>query len=382
MLLSLGLLQLASLATASPLLIGRDLDSNIDANLYKRIAPPYCGSGGFSRFASVLVANSASSFCSGYLSIQTVSIPVTDTLQTYKTATATIDEYKSTTVVVATRTSYFTVSTTVNTVPTTVATRVTSSTSTITSRITPPATTETTTVWYTPGVAKRDGPGTSLPRYVAGFAPPAISSGCSCLDIPTPSTTGTEYVYHTNTVPEQVTRTITNTIESTLTISTTSTIKVTFYVPVTSISTSVIRTTTTVTVPTPTSTSTISSAIRPQCTAILAKQKIFVSVNVQRSYIYPFTTTHIGTNGGENSYSQCCELCYRSTNCAFYYLYPAQTTDWRCQIISSYSQVNQGITAQCPLGRLTTEGASDPRGAWALDQPRGIGPCFGFTVPV
>ncbi|KAF3927895.1 hypothetical protein ABW20_dc0106056 [Dactylellina cionopaga] len=91
----LGIAQLASLTLASPLAVP-------DYKLLDRRAPAYCGSGGISKLAFTLSASSATPFCSSYLSIQTVTIPATETLQTYTTVTATVDEYTATTQTVAT----------------------------------------------------------------------------------------------------------------------------------------------------------------------------------------------------------------------------------------------------------------------------------------
>ncbi|KAF3935203.1 hypothetical protein ABW19_dt0200385 [Dactylella cylindrospora] len=377
--LLLSLAQLACLTTASPLAARED-------GVYKR-APVYCNSGGFSRLASTLSVNSATPFCSDWLSITTVTVPATETAQTYLTVTTTVDEYASTTEVVTTETFWSTITTIANTAPTTVAISIEVRTSTLTTTFTPsPSITVTSTAWYTRTAAKRDElnrrSGT-IPSYLGGFAPPAISSVCSCLDIPIPSTTVAETTYNPNTINTKVTRTITNTIKATLTISSASTVRATSYVPVTSISTTTVNTITTVTAAAPTYTSVVSSAFRPQCTAILARPKLWTAIQPKRAYSYPFATTPI-PNGGlnEDTFSQCCELCYNSPNCGQFYTYNSGSAGWRCQIITTYTQVSTGISAQCPLGRVTGEGVTGPA-AWVPgNQARGIGPCYGYDVPI
>ncbi|EGX53113.1 hypothetical protein AOL_s00007g62 [Orbilia oligospora ATCC 24927] len=371
----LGLAQLAAIALASPI------------SLQKR-APEYCSSGGISRLGSLLDVNSATAFCSEYLAIPTVTIPATETLQTYTTVTSTIDQYEATTQTISTQTLWATISTTVATVPTTVATSVSTSVSISTFTVTPARVTIATTAWYTAGVAKRDEAevvkrAAETPAFVKGFAPHAISSACSCLDVPSPSVTATETVYNPNTINTQVTKTITNTVHATLTLSSTSTVRLTSYVPITKISTYISTTITTITTATPTFTSTISSAFRPQCTAILSRPKLFTAIQPLRSWSYPFATTGI-PNGGLNepTFGQCCELCYRTPDCGQYYTYQARPGDWRCQIIYSYGAVPQGVSAQCPNGRVVGEGVSGPAAWVAGNQARGIGPCYGYTVPV
>ncbi|KAF3311896.1 hypothetical protein TWF173_007981 [Orbilia oligospora] len=273
-------------------------------------------------------------------------------------------------------------------IPTTVATSVSTSVSISTFTVTPARVTITTTAWYTAGVAKRDEAevvkrAAETPAFVKGFAPHAISSACSCLDVPSPSVTATETVYNPNTINTQVTKTITNTVHATLTLSSTSTVRLTSYVPITKISTYISTTITTTTTATPTFTSTISSAFRPQCTAILSRPKLFTAIQPLRSWSYPFATTGI-PNGdlNEPTFGQCCELCYRTPDCGQYYTYQARPGDWRCQIIYSYGAVPQGVSAQCPNGRVVGEGVSGPAAWVAGNQARGIGPCYGYTVPV
>ncbi|KAK6523385.1 hypothetical protein TWF281_001365 [Arthrobotrys megalospora] len=371
----LGLAQLATLATASPL-------------LHQKRAPGYCESGGISRLADFLIADAptATSFCSEFLAIPTITVPATQTIETYTTLTQTIDKFETRTETIATNTLRFTVTTTVATVPTVVATSSITRTDTLTSTVTPARVTTTTTVWYTRRPAKRDGiekRALPTPTYLLGFSGPAISSACRCLDIPTPSVTATQTVYDPKTVETSVTKTVTNAVFATLTISTTTTISVTSYVPVTTTLTFSTNTLTTVTGTTPTSTVTISSAYRPQCTALLSRPKLYTAIQPKRSYSYPFATTLIpGGGNDEDTFSKCCELCYSSPNCAQFYTYNSGSQGYRCQIISSYTQVNSGITAQCPLGRLTNEGVSGPAAWTPSNQARGIGPCYGYDVPI
>ncbi|KAK6352126.1 hypothetical protein TWF730_008957 [Orbilia blumenaviensis] len=369
-----GLAHLAAVTFASPIAL-------------EKRAPEYCNSGGISRLASLLDSNSATAFCSQYLAIPTITVPATQTLESYTTVTATVDEYEATTQTVSTETLLFTVTTVVATVPTTVATSVQTSTSISTSTVTPDRVTITTTVWYTAGVQKREvgleKRDIEVPGYIRGFASAVVSSACKCLDIPSPSVTATETVYNPNTINTQVTKTVTNIVHATLTVSSTSTVRQTSYVPVTSISTYVSTTITTITAATPTFTSTISSAFRPQCTAILSRPKLYTAIQPRRSWAYPFATTPI-PNGGLNEYtfSQCCEFCYKATDCGQFYTYQASPGDWRCQIIFSYDTVTTGVSAQCPKGRVEGEGVSG-QAVWAPgNQARGIGPCYGYNVPI
>ncbi|KAK6339929.1 hypothetical protein TWF718_009318 [Orbilia javanica] len=370
----LGLTQLAAIAIASPI------------SLQKR-APEYCISGGFSRYAALFSVNSATAFCSEFLAIPTITVSATETLQTYTTVTTTVDQYEATTQTVSTQTLWTTISTTVATAPTTVATSVTTSVRVSTSTVTPATVTTTITAWYTLGVAKRGEPAAKraaeTPNFVYGVAPIAVSSACSCLEIPTPSVTVTETAYNPNTINTQVTKTITNTVHATLTVSSTSTVRLTSYVPITSISTYISNTITTVTAATPTFTSTISSAFRPQCTAILSRPKLYTAIQPRRSWSYPFATTGI-PNGGlnEQTFSQCCELCYRTPDCGQYYTFQRTPNDWQCQIIYSYNTVSSGVSAQCPKGRVDGEGVTGPAVWTASNQARGIGPCYGYDIPV
>ncbi|KAK6499120.1 hypothetical protein TWF481_011691 [Arthrobotrys musiformis] len=369
-----SLAQLAAITFASPI------------SLQKR-APGYCSSGGIANIASRLNDDSATAFCSQYLAIPTVTIPATEVIQTYTTITSTVDEYQATTQTVSTQTVWSTISTTVATVPSTVATSVTTSISISTFVVTPATVTTTATVWYTPGVAKRDEPiarrAAETPAVLLGVSPPAISSACACLDIPTPSVTATQTTYNPNTINTKVTKTITNTVHATLTVSSTSTIRLTSYVPITSISTFRSTTVTTITTTTPTYTATFSTAFRPQCTAILSRPKLYTAIQPLRSWAYPFATTPI-PNGGNNesTFSQCCELCYRTPDCGQYYTYMRTTNDWQCQIIYAYNTVTTGVSAQCPKGRVSGEGVSGPAVWVAGNQARGIGPCYGYTVPI
>ncbi|KAF3203862.1 hypothetical protein TWF106_007579 [Orbilia oligospora] len=167
----LGLAQLATITLASSI------------SLQKR-APEYCGSGGISRLASLFDVNSATAFYSEYLAIPTVTVPATEILQTYTTATSTIDQHEATTQNVSTQTLWATISTTVATVPTTVATPVSTSVSISTFTVTPARAIIMTTAWYTAGAAKRDEAeflqrAAETPAFVKGSALSAISSACS-----------------------------------------------------------------------------------------------------------------------------------------------------------------------------------------------------------
>ncbi|KAK6337232.1 hypothetical protein TWF718_010013 [Orbilia javanica] len=356
--------------------------------LQKRVAPAFCGSGGVSRLASRLAVNSAISFCSEYLGIETSTVSQTETSQTYTIATTTIDEFVSTTQTVLTETIVFTSTTTDTTRPTTVTTS--TSISTLVSTITtyPSTVTITESIWYTSSTVKKRGvpaieTTTSVPGYLAGFAPPAISSGCSCLDIPTPVTNITETTYSPSTISTVVIRAITNTINATLTISTTSTLELTSYVPTTFITSATsisIRTVTSIL----TVTSTQSVAYRPQCTGILEKQKLYNGIQPRRQYTYPFATTPIRNSlGGEDTFSQCCERCYAVPDCAQFYAYAATLFSWRCQIIYSTTPVSTGISQLCPKGVVPGEGVSGRTGIFTPGLSRGIGPCYGYAdVPI
>ncbi|KAK6526174.1 hypothetical protein TWF281_011209 [Arthrobotrys megalospora] len=310
--LALTIVNLAEYSIASP--AGERFD------LQKRVVPDFCTSEGVSRLASLLSANTASPFCSEYLSTGTVTVSQTETSQTYTTATTTINEFISTTQTVLTETLAFTVTTTDATRPTVIATSTSISITTTTFTTYPVTVTVVTSVWYTSSTVKKRGAietTASVPAFLAGFAPPAISSGCSCLDIPSPTASVTETTYVPNTLSTELTTTITNTLNATLTVSTTFTVQVTSYTPATSLTTFTSTTTRTVTGGPRTSTLTISIPYRPQCTGILGGQKLFNSVQPRRPYTYPFVTTPIQNgSGGEDTFSQCCELCYRIPDCA------------------------------------------------------------------
>ncbi|KAK6513238.1 hypothetical protein TWF506_009398 [Arthrobotrys conoides] len=379
-LLAFGFVNIAELSFASP--AGERLD------LHKRVAPEFCSSGGLSRLASRLSANSATSFCSEYLGIETATISQTETSQTFTIATTTIDVFISTTETVVTETIALTVTTTDATRPTTVATStsIINLASTVTTY--PFTVTFITSTWYTSSTVKKRGipiieTTASVPAYLVGFAPPAISSGCSCLDIPTPSISVTETTYVPSTISTVVIRTVTNTINATLTVSTTSTLAVTSYVPATlitaatSLSIQTVSATTTVTV-------TRSFAYRPQCTAILSGQKLYNGVQPLRQYTYPFSTTPIQNSlGGEDTFSQCCEQCYAVPDCAQFYAYAATLSTWRCQIIFSTTSVTTRISPLCPKGVVPSEGVSGRTGTFTPGLSRGIGPCYGYAgVPI
>ncbi|KAF3308348.1 hypothetical protein TWF173_001315 [Orbilia oligospora] len=357
-------------------------------DLHKRVVPEFCSSGGLSRLASRLSANSATSFCNEYLGIETATVSQTETSQTYTITTTTIDVFISTTETVFTETIAFTVTTTDATRPTTVATL--TSVATLVSTITtyPATVTAITSTWYTSSTVKKRGipvieTTVSVPAYLAGFAPPAISSGCSCLDIPTPVTSVTETTYVPSTISTVVIRTITNTINATLTVPTTTTLEVTSYVPATlitaatSLSIQTVAATTTITL-------TRSTAYRPQCTGILEGRKLFNGVQPLRQYTYPFSTTPIQNSlGGEDTFSQCCEQCYAVPDCAQFYAYAATLSSWRCQIIFSTTSVSTGISPLCPKGVVAGEGVSGRTGIFTPGLSRGIGPCYGYAdVPI
>ncbi|KAK6508034.1 hypothetical protein TWF481_006450 [Arthrobotrys musiformis] len=122
------------------------------------------------------------------------------------------------------RTLALTVTTTDATRPTTVTTSTSVSTSISTTTTYTSTVTFVTSTWYTSSTVRKRGiPGViettaPVPAYLAGFAPPAISSGCSCLDIPSPTISVTETTYVPSTISTVVIRTITNTINATLTV--------------------------------------------------------------------------------------------------------------------------------------------------------------------
>ncbi|KAF3117353.1 hypothetical protein TWF103_007491 [Orbilia oligospora] len=351
-LLAFTIASLAELSFASP--------AGGRFNLHKRVVPEFCGSGGLSRLASRLSANSATSFCNEYLGIETATVSQTETSQTYTIATTTIDVFISTTETVFTETISFTVTTTDATRPTTVATLTSIATSVSTITTYPATVTVITSTWYTSSTVKKRGipvieTTVSVPDYLAGFAPPALSSGCSCLDIPTPVTS----------------------VPTTTTLEATSYVPATLITAATSLSIQTVTATTTITL-------TRSTAYRPQCTGILEGRKLFNGVQPLRQYTYPFSTTPIQNSlGGEDTFSQCCEQCYAVPDCAQFYAYAATLSSWRCQIIFSTTSVSTGISPLCPKGVVAGEGVSGRTGIFTPGLSRGIGPCYGYAdVPI
>ncbi|EPS41492.1 hypothetical protein H072_4636 [Dactylellina haptotyla CBS 200.50] len=344
-------------------------------------------------FVNLLKAKGATSFCSSYLDIQTITVTASATVQTYTTTTTTIQETVTATVTAATEAISFSETIVTATLPTTVSTNTIIVPSTSIVYSTPVAATTTTTIYYTAGVAKPravelEERAIQLPPYVAGFASAAISSGCSCLSIPTPTTTVTTTSTNPNTIQTQTTKTETDTKYVTLTVSTTITAGVITYTPVTAQTTSTNVVISTSTLPQQTTTVTTTVTIRPQCTAILSGKRLYEAIGSNRilAAYNPTNEARVPGDGTmETTQSACCELCYNYPGCIYYSVVPPTSTGQLaiCRQFYNFQPVPEGVTPMCPQGR-PSYGTTliNRRGTYEVNKAYGIGPCLGLEPPV
>ncbi|KAF3939574.1 hypothetical protein ABW19_dt0201026 [Dactylella cylindrospora] len=277
-------------------------------------------------FVSLLKANKATPFCSEFLNIQTVSIPFTETTQAYTTSTSTIETTVTTTVAAATEVLSLQETRVVLTLPTTVVTSTIPAQYLSTIYVTPTPVVVTSTQYYTSTAVKArdvelDERGVNIPLFLRGFAGSAISKGCSCLDIPTPSVTFTATATQSHTIQTQITEIKTNTHYVTVTTRTTATVPATSYAPVTALTTSTSTVFTTSTLPASTITSTFSIPFRPQCTGLLAKKKLvqWVATNGRRGAYSPRNDFALPGNGADEiTHSICCESAYKTPDALYF----------------------------------------------------------------
>ncbi|KAK6506916.1 hypothetical protein TWF481_005374 [Arthrobotrys musiformis] len=341
------------------------------------------------KVVSLLKVQQATAFCSSYLNIQTVSVPATQVVQTYLTTTATIDETVTQTVTAATDVLTFAETQVIATLPTTVATSTLVVASTTTVFSTPPAKTVTTTTYTTAFAAKRDmeieARNIQIPPFIAGFAPPAISKACSCLELPTPTITVTSTSVNPNTIQTQTTKTETNTKYVTVTVSTTNTAKITTYTPVTSTFTSTNVVTTTSVLPEETVTRTKSTPFRPECTSLLAKSKLvqYIVTPGRRAAYSPLNEPKVpGDASSEYTQSLCCEMAYTVTDCLSAAVLPDNAGGWICRRYYAYDAAPSGVSELCPKGRPAGDSIGPRVGAYELYKSNIVGPCLGYTMPL
>ncbi|KAK6540656.1 hypothetical protein TWF694_008049 [Orbilia ellipsospora] len=335
-------------------------------------------------YVDLLRLNGATPFCSSFLAIRTRTQTVTGSAANANAATVTFTQTATITRVDRTIVDSFTVTTTDATVPTTVATVTITqaSTSTITQYVTPSAVIIPTTVYTTPGAARRrtidiapaavEKRGLPVLHIMVGFNPGVISQACSCFSIPTPVTTITARNTYASTATVTFTSTQTKAISTEISI--TETIHQTSYVPITISTTVTPSTTTTITVATPTQTQTVYVAIPPQCQNILSGQKLWGTLRSYRMLNYA-SIPSMNVPDTELGWSICCTVCYNDLpNCNQYvgYLLSDGTRDCSWRVATDVQ--SSGVTAQCPNG-VASSPTKDRNGQPAIGY--GLGPCFG-----
>ncbi|KAK6362077.1 hypothetical protein TWF730_005775 [Orbilia blumenaviensis] len=352
---------------------------------------PVCGS--IQNFVDVLKINKATAFCSSFLDIKTVSVPATQVIDTYVTATATVTETVTKTTTDATEIISFTESATVTAATTKTIFTHDIELTTVYITQAPYTVRRDATTYTTPLPAKRsvdaEKESVKLPPFVAGFASRAISKACFCLELPTPTVTVTSTSVRSNTIQTQITKTETDIKHETLTIRTTDTKALTHWSP--TVTTTVTSTTSTVPIvaylPRSTITTTVTTtlAFRPQCTGILEKPKLHKQIFLEGNRgIAWFAEGDLQVpDTSEYSHGICCESGYSSANVAYVSITRTGDQSWTCRRYFPISRLfGAPTTEQCPFGRGSRDQALGRHGTYADGISYIVGPCLGVDAPV
>ncbi|KAK6524334.1 hypothetical protein TWF281_011242 [Arthrobotrys megalospora] len=335
---------------------------------------------------SLLKAQNATPFCSSWLQIPTQTIFTTNVIPTTTTQVDNTIVFTTVTIIAQTNTATLSETRTLATLPTVVQTSVVPSVSIFVSTVTPARVTETTTVWTTPVVKREvEERGVPLPPWIRGFATPAISSACSCLDIPKSSVTQTVTEYASNTVLTTSTIVSTDTALSTAQTSVTLTFYTTLYVPTTTFSTAVTVPTTVTTLATPTTTSTIFRPLPTACFNILSGNKLVTQAGPGRN-IGPSPDQSVQRFFAvrtEFTLSQCCAHAYEVPNCGVWFFSDrgaaAGAQRYACRPWTNTDQLGNNISPICPRG---TVGDGQSNVSFQGQTGFGIGPCYGKYVVI
>ncbi|TGO07670.1 hypothetical protein BTUL_0255g00010 [Botrytis tulipae] len=335
---------------------------------------------------NLITLNHGESFCSSYLGIQTSTIVktttksfTTTTVLPVQTSTTTVVTGTETTTLTSLATSQTTATATVFTFSESTQTNVVSVTSTLTASPVYPTKTSGTPG---PPPAKRSVAALSgrtlpdIPAWLVGYSAASISAACSCLNLPTPSTTSVVTASQTSTVistPPAVTSSV-----LTKTVVTTTTTSVS-----TQTDTQTLTSVTGTNTVTQTSTSTTVATETP---TILSCPSIeYALPGYQQSFTNP-TQSNTTVARTDVTLFACCDLCFKTRNCYSFYWGGIRTTGPQemgyCAYftyISSPSTVISNPPQACPLGVDTREQVN-----YALPRPiqaYGAGPCDLSGVP-
>ncbi|TGO35540.1 hypothetical protein BHYA_0154g00020 [Botrytis hyacinthi] len=316
---------------------------------------------------NLITLNHGEAFCSAYLGIQTSTIRTTTTKQTTTTQTlppATVTTTKVTGTETRTLTS---LSTTLATATSTVDT---TQTLTATNTITITSTTTGVTVKRSPEplindaqLGARDLP--SIPPYLSIFAASKISSACSCLSLPTPSTTVTSTIRQTTTAtstPPAVTSQVQTVTFVTVTTTAINTItEIQTLTNTISTTTTATKTTTVIVTETPTP---------PDYCDQMPIPGPYSFISDGPSFIEDFV--------GQLTKADCCRNCWVTNDCvAFSFAGPDPNQVAFCYIYLSDGPAVSGIPnppPNCPSG-VESQERLDLEDTGGFFSVRSVGPC-------
>ncbi|KAF5873534.1 uncharacterized protein Bfra_004996 [Botrytis fragariae] len=316
---------------------------------------------------NLITLNHGQAFCSAYLGIQTSTVLTTTTKKTTTTQTlppATVTK----TVVTGTETR--TLTSLITTLATATSTVDTTQTLTATNTITITSTTTGVTVKRSPEplidnaqIDARNPP--PIPPYLSIFAASKISSACSCLSLPTPSTTVTSTVQQTSTAtstPSAVTSQVQTVTFVTVTTTAVNTItQIETLTNTISTTTTATTTTTVIVTETPSPPSYCDQMPIPGPYAFIDGGRVLDAVFIQ-----------------DSTKADCCRACWESVDCvAFSFQGPDPEVESFCYYLVSDGPAVSGIAnppPTCPSGVETQEqlDLEDTGGFFSIAS---VGPC-------